>query len=682
MKCFNYKDDFLLQVAMPNVCGAPTGVPDFDFELRFRSQFSEYLAGCKNGEFYNCHKGDKEDELVVIFNNHNLSPCSNLLCDITYRIPDPSMPDGVRTVIRSYKTGVALVTQPPDCKDDCECKAEFEALLPYIKGKAGLSAYEQALQGGYDGTLEEFQTKLANVGGSEEFKKFKEEYDETFQKLVEFQDGVSTNLNELNLIVGKYLIDGDFKEFFDIYIEDELTTQDVKYIADNGKVIYLMRSIHGVTGRITSGYFGTLTYKGIEYKFVPCEEYSDSEGYPKEGIYYSVYQKKYYILLNRYGELKELPPSLIETLKKLKEDFEYIKEDYQDFYQRLVDWQDAMSNDYTEFKNDYLSFYQRLCDWQDAMTTDYNEFKTEYYDGHQALADFQDHVTGFLNVTYPTDWQKICDWQDEFTTDYNKFIGTAVTHTPSDEEFEDIEPGIVTNALRKTEQLLTPEEKTQVKKNLSISKMELLCDRFNQAAGNSGHASINENNEFECELYGLTLTYEEALTVDRESSGGNHLSDFLHTASTARTFYPIKTGRGSFTNDSAHAFAKCTNLEILKFDDSNYVRLVSGALLSCNKLRRIIDGLCIVYSTELSNLPALEYVKFAMRGNVDLSKSPKLEYKALLDTLNSTESSYLSTAKTLTVHPDVFAKLTDESNEEWHSLIALAQSKNITFATV
>jgi len=36
---------------------------------------------------------------------------------------------------------------------------------------------------------------------------------------------------------------------------------------------------------------------------------------------------------------------------------------------------------------------------------------------------------------------------------------------------------------------------------------------------------------------------------------------------------------------------------------------------------------------------------------------------------------------TITVHPDVYAKLTDETNTEWHALLALAAEKNITFAT-
>ena len=36
---------------------------------------------------------------------------------------------------------------------------------------------------------------------------------------------------------------------------------------------------------------------------------------------------------------------------------------------------------------------------------------------------------------------------------------------------------------------------------------------------------------------------------------------------------------------------------------------------------------------------------------------------------------------TITVHPEVYAKLTDEANAEWHSVNVAAQGKNIAFAT-
>lgn len=36
---------------------------------------------------------------------------------------------------------------------------------------------------------------------------------------------------------------------------------------------------------------------------------------------------------------------------------------------------------------------------------------------------------------------------------------------------------------------------------------------------------------------------------------------------------------------------------------------------------------------------------------------------------------------TVTVHADVYAKIQDETNAEWHALLSAAQEKQITFAT-
>lgn len=225
------------------------------------------------------------------------------------------------------------------------------------------------------------------------------------------------------------------------------------------------------------------------------------------------------------------------------------------------------------------------------------------------------------------------------------------------------------------------------------AKYLLFCDRFNQAAGEYGHAQIDEDGNFDCELNGLKLSYEEALIVDRESSGGNHLCSYVHAAGKARTFYTISTGRGSYTNTSVSAFAKSPNLEVIRFDESNHVYLAVSAFTGCAKLRRLLDGKCIVDTSTLANLPALEYVEFEVRSNTDISKSPKLEYDALYDSITETHNSYDSTARTVTVHPKVYAKLTGQESEEaadamteeqalqWQSLVSLAAGKNITFAT-
>lgn len=174
MKTINYKEDFPLLITMQNPCGFPTGVPDFDFDVRLIAGFTDFMAGRRDGTLYNCRIED-DGRLCVLVDGHNLMPCAELKCEITYHVPDPSMPDGIRDLVKGYSTGISIVAGPARCDadSDCDCKAEFEALLPYIKGEDGkpgapgmdgLSAYAQAVQGGYGGSEEEFAETLANWG--------------------------------------------------------------------------------------------------------------------------------------------------------------------------------------------------------------------------------------------------------------------------------------------------------------------------------------------------------------------------------------------------------------------------------------------------------------------------------------------------------------------------------------
>lgn len=58
---------------------------------------------------------------------------------------------------------------------------------------------------------------------------------------------------------------------------------------------------------------------------------------------------------------------------------------------------------------------------------------------------------------------------------------------------------------------------------------------------------------------------------------------------------------------------------------------------------------------------------------------PDCDWEAVLWVSNKAAN---TAAITVTVHPDVYAKLSDETNAEWHALLAQAAEKNIIFATL
>lgn len=664
MRKINYREDFPLVIRMENPCGVPTGVPDFDFEIRLRSHFSEFRAGRRNGELFNCRKGEKEDELVVILNDHGLSPCAELKCEITYFIPDEDMPDGIRTVPKCYRTGIALVAEPTECgDDDCGCNAEFTALLPYIKGDKGDPF-----------TFEDFtEEQLESLKGPKGNKGEPGEQGPSGPQGPKGEKGEDGADGPMGQQGPKGDPGDDGKDGLSAYEQavqggyegtEEEFEQALSKVGEVPDDVVTSEGDQTINGMLTATGFKTPSGSALQFlkangsiddnQYLVKELYLFSGGFDKNGNFNYNYKDKVYssyILINRnfdieyLGDASGLPAILL-----------YDKD------RKLISFRNA-NNSISFIKKEEIpdnAVYLRLC------------------------IKRSEKLNGALYFSNgPASQAKNADIINAIEETAEGIREVAVNHEETDTELEVIEPNIVTNALRKTEQSLTETEKAQVLKNLGNPEFRPFLDRFNQAAGNYGYARIDEDGNFDCELNGLKLSYEEAIIVDRESSGGNFINSYFHAGSKARTFYPIVTGTGSFSNDSVYAFGKSTNLEVVNFNHSNYVGLTAAsAFEQCKKLRRIIYGKCIINSNTLANLLALEYVKFAPRGDVNISKSPNLEYEALFDSITATESSYISTAKTITVHPDVFAKIADEENEQWHSLIELAQSKNITFATV
>lgn len=80
-----------------------------------------------------------------------------------------------------------------------------------------------------------------------------------------------------------------------------------------------------------------------------------------------------------------------------------------------------------------------------------------------------------------------------------------------------------------------------------------------------------------------------------------------------------------------------------------------------------------------NGFPALEYFRMQLVASLDLRTSPLIT----LDTFEFLIGHAANTSPiTITVHPDVYAKITDETNTEWYALLDAAAAKDISFATV
>lgn len=103
--------------------------------------------------------------------------------------------------------------------------------------------------------------------------------------------------------------------------------------------------------------------------------------------------------------------------------------------------------------------------------------------------------------------------------------------------------------------------------------------------------------------------------------------------------------------------------------------------MRCEALREIDTPIQFTASPDsaFSSCAALEEVRlYKLAYNVSFGQSPLLSLASLQYLVDNAAN---TKAITVTVHADVFAKLTDESNTEWHAVAVAALAKNITIAS-
>lgn len=132
----------------------------------------------------------------------------------------------------------------------------------------------------------------------------------------------------------------------------------------------------------------------------------------------------------------------------------------------------------------------------------------------------------------------------------------------------------------------------------------------------------------------------------------------------------------------------CTSLEVFAVSSDAsflYINNCSRMFLNCSKLKTIRGGIKFNSTTQnytsiFSGCALLETVKCnGIVASISFSDSPLLSLESLQYLITNAVN---TSAITVTVHADVYAKIQDETQTEWHALIASAQEKQITFATV
>lgn len=119
----------------------------------------------------------------------------------------------------------------------------------------------------------------------------------------------------------------------------------------------------------------------------------------------------------------------------------------------------------------------------------------------------------------------------------------------------------------------------------------------------------------------------------------------------------------------------CLGSAFVQFSNCTYL------FYGCQQLVTIVGGVTFINTTHhgaFADCKSLQNVKFKqLRYNVDLKDSPLLtleSFQYLVE--NATNTS----AITVTVHADVYAKLTDPQQADWYAVNTAAQGKHISFA--
>ena len=208
---------------------------------------------------------------------------------------------------------------------------------------------------------------------------------------------------------------------------------------------------------------------------------------------------------------------------------------------------------------------------------------------------------------------------------------------------------------------------------------ELAFRELWRSAGCSVDEAADPSEMYVCN--GLRMSYAEARAVYAAGVMTNDNRTNLYATCDIRTHLPHRIHTGVTTCNYTFRNSK---VEVV-----NASMLVPGTdcFRYCSKLRKVTLYAPNINSTANSTIfegcSALESI--VVYGTVharsfSLADSPLINLASLQGIISKTQAG--SAAMAITVHPDVYAKLTDESNTEWHNVLMDAMAKNISFATV
>lgn len=188
-----------------------------------------------------------------------------------------------------------------------------------------------------------------------------------------------------------------------------------------------------------------------------------------------------------------------------------------------------------------------------------------------------------------------------------------------------------------------------------------------------------------CSYYGAMAQNGDAMNCYFRCNPGNTWLD-PRTAAFARTYFPINTL--AYSIDLGTMFQYNNIVESVRFFGGHGATAgcINGmnAFTGCTNLRFVL-GFSEINAHARSafqgcvNLEDFAAWRIGWATAIYLGDSPKFSRERLLSWVKT--GSRMEGICTITVHPTLYAKIMDETNNEWHQLYTLGLEKNIVFAT-
>lgn len=216
-------------------------------------------------------------------------------------------------------------------------------------------------------------------------------------------------------------------------------------------------------------------------------------------------------------------------------------------------------------------------------------------------------------------------------------------------------------------------------------KKALFDDMFKVAVGEYG--SIDHSLAEPYIIDGVGHTYEEALYEYKFGIDGFGFPSAGYCNYNGKNLLIYNTSQGGNTINS-WSFGVNPNLQVIRFVNG-YKMSNKNNFHRCSKLEYVYgiiqyDGSggitsdknyrSFYYSTKLKHIELS-----LVGGDISFESCPLLDLESFSFLVGHSKS---GSSFKVYVHPDVYSKLTDESNEEWNAVYKQAQEKNITFTTV